>query len=347
MTLDHPILRAGILAGYREFLEQRSISPDELLHEAGIEPVALEQPDAELPLNSVALLMELAANRARDPCLALRYAEAYRPGGSGVLGYLVLNARTVREALQALERYQVTTGHSMDMRLQEDGAIARLSWRMPWDLTAPREQLVVFAAAILVLRIRHVAGPDWRPRVLEIDHREPRCALELARLAGSRVRYNATASAIVFDKATLERHAEQADPNLYPILQLAGEAKLKQLAETSDLVVRTFRAVADLLCGTAPALDRVAQQMSMTPRALQNRLAREGTTFEKVVSDTRKTLAERYLRDTDIPMTEIAFMLGFSELSAFTRAARGWFGVPPREVRARRWGTRGSVSLSG
>ena len=73
--------------------------------------------------------------------------------------------------------------------------------------------------------------------------------------------------------------------------------------------------------------------MRMSPRSLQNRLAQHNTTFERVLSDTRRSLAERYLRDSDIPLTEIAFLLGFSEQSAFTRAARAWFGCPPSQLR--------------
>ena len=336
MPIHQATIRASALAGFREFLSARGINLDDLLPEVGLERATLEDRDALIPLDSVALLMEVAAQAANDPCLGVRYAEAYPKGGSGVLGYLVLNARTVREALESLARYLEIFVHPVQMRFREEGGLAVLSWRLPLNGSVPREQFSSFGIAIIILRLRQLVGQDWRPRRVELAHRKLPCSQEISRLVGSRIRYNHGVNAIVVDGASLVRRTQHSDPQLYPILRLAGEAKLRELEESSDIVVRTFRAIADNLSGAPPFLDQVAQQLHITPRSLQHRLAREGTNFGKVLSETRQSLAERYLRETDLPMTEIAFLLGFSELSAFTRAARGWFGAPPRRVRLER-----------
>ena len=97
--------------------------------------------------------------------------------------------------------------------------------------------------------------------------------------------------------------------------------------------MRTTRAIAESLNSEPPLLEHIARRLRISPRALQNRLGQKSTTFERVLSETRRALAVRYLRDTDLSLTEIAFLLGFSEQSAFTRAARGWFGCPPRAMR--------------
>jgi hypothetical protein len=124
MLSGQPRIRASVLAGYGEFLSRRSIGLEELLNKAGLPPSVLANPDAGFPLNSVALLMELAAEAAGDASLALRYAEAMRRGASGVLGYLVSDARTVREASQALEHDVGTAGAA-------DSARLLIAWPLP------------------------------------------------------------------------------------------------------------------------------------------------------------------------------------------------------------------------
>jgi len=81
------------------------------------------------------------------------------------------------------------------------------------------------------------------------------------------------------------------------------------------------------------SLEGAAAALGRTPRQLQTELKRHDTSFDEVLTRTRRALAERYLRDSDLPLTEIALMLGFSELSAFTRAARNWLGMPPSQWR--------------
>ncbi len=326
------IIRGSILASFRDVLTARGIDADALLAEAGIARGTLNDPASELPLDSVALLMEKAAERANDPGLGLALAEAYPPGGTGLLGYLVLHARTVREALQSITRYAALLLHPSPVTFREEADAATLSWCFPTRRKTRRIQLASFANALLVLRLRRIAGRDWFPLAVEVEHPEL-CTPRLHRILGPRVTFNARENSIAIDPATLQRMTDGADPRLYSILQETGEAKLQRLTSRPNLVARTVRAITEVLSTDPPLLEHVADRMRVTPRTLQNRLAQHGTTFERVLSDTRRDLAERYLRDTDLPLTEIAFLLGFSEQSAFTRAARGWFGKPPSQLR--------------
>ncbi len=112
-----------------------------------------------------------------------------------------------------------------------------------------------------------------------------------------------------------------------------GDIMLAARGDTEDLISRVQAGIADHL-GTVPAtLQAIAKALNVSPRALQRALRRRGTSYSKLVSDTRRATAERLLRNTELPMTEIAFLLGYSELSAFTRAAHDWFGVSPRAFR--------------
>lgn len=327
------LVRGNILVGIRDALAAREIDSEELLLEAGLVPRALDDPSNEVPLDSVALLMELAADRANDPGFGLTLAESYPLGASGLLDYLMLHANSMREALESITRFAALMFQPSSLTFREEPDVARLSWCFPTQSSTRRVQFASFANAVLVLRLRRIAGRDWHPLAVEVEHPELPCASKLHRILGPRVTFNARENSLAIDPAALKRASEGADPRLYQILRETGEAKLQELTAKPDVVTRTARAIIATLNTDPPLLEHVAERLRMSPRTLQNRLSQRGTTFERVLSETRRNMAERYLRDTDLPLTEIAFLLGFSEQSAFTRAARAWFGRPPRQLR--------------
>ena len=327
------LVRGSILTGFREVLSARGIEANDLLAQAGIPHYAINDPAIELPLNRVADVLELAAERTDDPGFGLALAEAYPLGANGLIDYLMLHATTVRESLESLTQFAALLFNPSSLAFREEEDVAKLMWHSPIVATTRLVQFACFANAVLLLRLRRIAGQDWNPLALEVEHPELPCTARLHRIFGPRITFNARANVIAFDPATLKRTPGSADPRLYRILRETGEAKLQTLTSRFDVVSRTARAIVETLNVDPPLLENVAERMRISPRTLQNRLAQEGTSYERVLNDTRRNLAERYLRDSDLPLIEIAFRLGFSEQSAFTRAARGWFGKPPRQLR--------------
>lgn len=333
MSTPPAIVRGSILVGIRDAMAARKIDVRELLLEAGIRPDALDHPTSELPLDEVAQLMEMAADRAEDPAFGLSLAEAYPMGANGLLDYLMQHAATVREALETATRFAALLYQPSSLTFREEPGAAKLSWCFATESSTRRIQFAIFANAVLVLRLKRIAGRDWYPLAVEVEHPDLPCRRKLHRILGPTVTFNGRENTIVIDPAVLKRKCEGADPRLYQILRESGEAKLMELASRPDVVTRAGRAIIATLGTETPLLENIAERMRMSPRTLQSRLAQHGTTFERLLTETRRNLAERYLRDTDLPLTEIAFLLGFSEQSSFTRAARGWFGMPPRRLR--------------
>ena len=123
------------------------------------------------------------------------------------------------------------------------------------------------------------------------------------------------------------------------VLQQLADILLAERSETmADFRASVSNKIVDLLGVSNPTLALVARELNLGERTVQRRLALEGTSFEDVLAATRRSVAERLLSDTQLPLTDIAFMLGFSELSAFTRAAKRWHGVSPRQFRSMRRG---------
>lgn len=341
--MSDPRIRAHIFDGFDTFARARGIDFPALLKDAGLTTADLADPDAELPLNAVAQILDAAALATDDPCLGLHWAEAYPEGGGRVIGYLLLNAKSVRHAVKTIARYVELHLEPIDVKYEEKDGFGELIWRFPPSFTAPRLQYASFAMAIIVVRLRKYAGASWMPLGVELEHRTYADMKEVKRILGPNVTFDNPQNTLRIRESVLDRTSDEADMRLFALIREMGDKLLAERKIRDDIVAQTERVIVSQLGDGNVALEDIAGSLELPPRTLQSQLAAAGTNYETILLDTRQSLAEIYLRDSDLPLTEIAFLLGFSELSAFTRAARGWFGVPPSQRRSM---LRGSASAT-
>lgn len=333
-----PLVKASLLHGFGAFAETRGLDFGSLLASSGLTLEDVADLDSEIPLNAAAQLLDEAAAKSGDPCLGIHWAEEYPSKSIGVLGYLIFNAPSLRAAVKTIARYVSIHVRPVDVRFDEDDGYGHFSWQLPPEMTAPRSQYVSLAMATLVLRLRKHAGPTWTPVGVELEHRELADRETVLRVLGPNVRYDCPRNVLHIRQTVLDRCAKDADHRLYDILRQLGERLLSECRQDDDIVGKTRRAIITQLEAGEAKLKSVADQLGLSVSTLRSQLAGADTNFDAVVADTRRRMAETYLRDTELPLTEIAFLLGFSELSAFTRAASKWFGAPPstRRVELRR-----------
>ena len=331
--MSEPVVRAHIFEEFERFAAPKGLDFDALLKSAGLSRAEIEDPAAEISLNMAAQLLANAADQSGDACLGLHWAEAFPKGGSGVLGYLLINAGSVRAAVKALARYAALHLDPIEVTFDETDDVGRLEWRFPATFTAPRIIYASFVMAVAIIRLRRFAGARWSPMGVELEHRELPCTDEVRRVLGPNVRFDCALNAISIRETVLNRTSDEADHRLFGLIRDLGDRLLKERKSSVDVLERTRRAIVAQLETGDVTLETVAESLDLQPRTLQTKLAGEATTFESLVQDTRQGLAENYLRDTDLPLTEIALLLGFSELSAFTRVAHRWFGMPPSAKR--------------
>lgn len=332
--MSEPLIRAHIFDCFEPFAATRGLDFDSLIARAGITRADIADPDNEIPLNAVATLLANAAAESGDACLGLHYAESYPPGAAGVLGYMLLNSKSIRAAVQGLVRYVALHLDPIEISYQESDGQGHLTWRYPPTFTAPRTHYTIWAMAVIVIRLRSAGGPNWMPVGVEFEHRELPCRDEVLRLLGPNVRYDCPANTLHIRESILNKSFEDADARLFDIIRKLGERMLADRRKSNDIVEQTRMAIVAQLDTGEITLEDVAARMDLSVRVLQSRLAAADASFDTVLQETRRDMAETLLRDTDLPLTEIAFLLGFSEHSAFTRAAGKWFGAPPRQHRA-------------
>src|SRR5262249_2535552 len=137
------------------------------------------------------------------------------------------------------------------------------------------------------------------------------------------------------NSATLDLPIMKADPGLCAVLDRHAEELLAKYPRSDDLVARLREIIRNELNGGDPGVDRVARQLGLSARTLQRKLREHGITHQEILDQMRKDLATRYLSQPEMAICEVAYLLGFSESSAFHRAFKRWTGSTPTEFRKR------------
>jgi AraC-like DNA-binding protein len=171
----------------------------------------------------------------------------------------------------------------------------------------------------------------WRPVEVRLPHGRPRVTLAWRRCFGAPVHFDATAAEIWFDASCLAQRPPQADSAQQ--IALLKTAQRNEAERALPLAERVRHVARTLVMTGALTGDHVADSLSLHPRTLRRHLALEGTSLKAVIAAARFDVARQLLRDTSVPLGELAEVLGYADLSAFVRAFRGWAGCPPGQWR--------------
>jgi AraC-like DNA-binding protein len=314
-------------------LAARGLDTAPIAARAGIDPAALG-PDARVPREALDRLWALAVEASGDPAFGLEVSRYPAQTTFHALGYAVLASTTLREAFERIIRYRRLIGDVIELRLVEAGD----RWRFEIDVSRHAGvplQAVDAVAAICARQARALHAPrPCDPLAVEFARPAPADAAPYSRLFRAPVRFAAAANALEYARADLDAplpagNAELARGN--------DEVLVRYLArlEQSRLASRVQQALLDAMPDGAPSKAAVARTHGMSARNLQRRLAEEGTSFSALLADARVSLARTYVDEGRLSVTEIAFVLGFADTSAFSRAFKRWTGLSPRAYAAR------------
>lgn len=329
-----PEIQSSAIDGFDGFLAARGIASGALLPAAGL-PTSASGPAARIALDSFSRLMELAAEAAGDEALALAFVEAQDVNASGALAYAVRNAPTVRAGLTTMIEFLPTRVDLAHLELVVEGERAHLQWTLS-PLVLERRQITDYAAASMVRRLGQMMEAGWQPLGVHLERPRPARIEPYRRMFGRHLRFDASMNAIVLPTSALDLPVPGADHHLYAVARALLARLLAERRRPFDLRTRLREEIVWALGEReGPQAERTARRLGLSLRSLQRRLAEEDTSFQALVDETRRALAVRYLADRRMNLSEIAYRLGFSAPSAFTRATHRWFGVRPSEMRRR------------
>lgn len=307
----------------------RGVDPSALLRAAGISGTELADPDGRLPRTAELRMWTEAALASDDEHFGLHLCERMEVDGMGPLGFAVRSSATLGEAYQRVMRYLRLLVHGPVLDLRIDGDVARLRHRPPATDPAPSRHAVEFLLGNMIVLARKGVDATLVPRAVAFRHAPPRDVDPYRTLFGCNVRFEQEHDELVLDRELLARPQQQAEPSLASVLDQHLSSLLASAPADGSFVERVDAAITAGLERGEPSVGSVAARLHMSPRTLQRRLRDEGTSLTDRLDRTREALAARLLREPSRAIGEVAFLLGFSEVSTFHRAFKRWTGMTP------------------
>jgi AraC-like DNA-binding protein len=273
--------------------------------------------------------------QALDPgpqaSFGLRLARGIAPRHFGVVGFAALACHTLTEALRRLERYHRSVYDVNLARVRPHPEGISIEWGV--ERGRPGALVDETALAALVQLTREFTGSPIRALAVDFVNRRPADLGPYEAFFGGPVRFDQPSTRLVLSARDLALPLRGADAGLLALLDAQAERLLQQVAAVSEPVGVWRQALVGLIRAGHTSLTDLARSQHLSPRSLQRRLAAQGHSFQALLSDTRRQLAEAYLRDANVELAEVALLLGYSEQSAFTRAFRQWTGQAPLQWR--------------
>jgi AraC-like DNA-binding protein len=317
-------LRAATLTNFEQVARECGLDAQALVKEVGLSPRCLSEPDFRLPASSVGELLELAARRAHEPGFGLRMAASRRLSNLGPLGLMLRDQPTLRHALETSVTYMHTHAEALSVSLVESGDLLSIREELVLDGGTPTPQAIEMGMCSTFRLLQIFLGERWEPRLVAFRHPAPSDTQAHRRVFGSRIAFGQEFNEIVCNARDLAAPNLAADPVMAKYSQQLLERDMGLNAKMSD---RVRRLIVLLLPRGHCRVEVVAQHLGVDRRTIANHLAAEGTTYKSLVNSMRTDLLASYLQRGTQNLSEVAVLLGFSELSAFSRWHKSLFNT--------------------
>ncbi|MFI8480173.1 AraC family transcriptional regulator [Pseudomonas sp. NPDC078700] len=316
----------------RKQLDALGLDSEQLCAQAGLEPGALDDPNGRCPLSVTTRLWQLAVVASGDPALGLKTSQFVSPTTFHALGYALAASCSLREVFERTVRYHQVVSDAMELELRECADCYEFRFRnAPGKLLPAPEALDAFAA-IYVRSCRNRLGRDFAPLAVYLQRPEPADPQPWHAVFRAPLIFSAAENLLRFAKPAFEQQLDDGNPELAEHNEAVLKLNLEQLQAPSW--VRKVRArLQTQLPDGEPSAERVAQALHLSLRSLQRHLADEGTSYERVLAETRQALALRHMSEAACSISETAYLLGFSDVSSFSRAFKRWTGQSPSQYR--------------
>jgi AraC-like DNA-binding protein len=301
-----------------------------LLAEAGFDLSHLGGPDARCPLAKTGKLWRVALEATGDEAFGVKLASYFTHTAFHALGYGLSASSTLKEAFERVQHYAHVVSDAIEYRFHRCGAEYHF-------YIEPRTEVPIESIDALVgmhLRMcRSLIGRDFSPLSVELRRPRPVVIDDFERLWRAPLRFNAEHNRLRLDRESIERVLDSGNPELARLSDAVSARYLARI-ERHNMEARVRTVLTQRLQHGEPSQEEVAQILNVSARTLQRKLGDSGTTFRKIVDETRRALALAHFSVPQMSVNEVTHLLGFSCSSSFTRAFRRWTGLSPSEWRA-------------
>jgi AraC-like DNA-binding protein len=315
-------------------LEARQIDPAPIFRAAGVDPATLGVPGKRVPVRTALRLQQAAAEAVRDPALGLDVARQMHGTALHALGYAWLASATLGEAFHRFVRYTRVVTELWSVRIEESADGTRITYLFPAEATRPPDWLHDWLAAGAVRLSRLVCGEAFAPLEVALVRERPADVAPFEEWFRSPIAWRAPQVSLLCRSEDFSRPLPTGNPEVAAATERVALDYLARL-DRSDIVTQVRQRIRASLPSGVPSQADVARALALSSRTLARRLEEADTSFTAILDETRRALAEQYLRRTDFSVAEVAYLVGFAESSSFNRAFRRWTGRAPGDARAK------------
>ena len=330
-----PRVSAVAATGVMGLIGQCGGNPAKIFGAASLDVRELGDPAASINLRSYCDLFEHAAQQTGVGSFGLRFGVQYRLEDMGPLGLLLINSPTLGDALKSLCRYFPAIQENSTMCLRADGDLMALQYQIRDGRIAQRRQDAELTIGMFAQLFQRCLGPSWGPEEVHFEHLRGGDLSEIRALLGAPVYFAAPMNAILFRRAALAAPMPEAELRLLPALHAQLQTRAAA-ARPDDFIGQVVSQIRTGLAEGDASIELISARLGFSRTGLYRRLGAEGVDFSALTQRVRQDLALMYVAQPGIAFTEIAPLLGYSELSAFSRAFTRWTGLSPARYRQQR-----------
>jgi len=298
----------------------------------GVPLSMIDQPGMSASFRQYVEYFEVSARLHDDPDFGHKFGLRTRAAQSGIPGHLILNAKRFSDGIRDLIRTLPTLVEGLRPDLAEDRNPPAVTWTIAPGV-GRAVQFILFCNAYMVRMLQAHRGRHWRPLRILYSVPEPVRSRLYAQQLGCTLVFNAPVNAIEIHREDLGAKKASVDRHVYSLLTKYSDFLLARNTPGTDFFAAVKAAIADELTLSRGELKFVAQRLHISTRVLQRRMKAGGTSFREIQAEVRFDLARSMLAQPDLSIGEITSRLGYSEISAFSRAFARRFGISPRAAR--------------
>lgn len=321
-----PTILSSAASGISRFIDAQGGNSEKILNSISIPSALIGAYGHKLELAAFCRMFNVSSNHTGLDNFGLNFGENFDPRDMGALGYAAISSLTLGDALSnigSLLRYH--QGASQQQLKILPGGIARFEYQILKSDIVDRRQDAEFSLVTFANIIRECCGRKWVPHEVHFEHPIPADIRDHRRIFDAPIYFSQSTNALVFDSRILDKQMPSRDLRLLSIMRdiLTHSGSSDERIEFYDLVKSEIRK--EISSGN-PSIESVSKKLGVSPFFLKKEIGSRGSSYKKAVDEVRRDLAMHYLKDSTLNLSNLSNALGYSEVSAFSRAFRRWTG---------------------
>lgn len=313
-------------------LKKNGIDINEILTSLNINPDIMSSPDNRISAVQLHKILNKAVLATGNESFGLSAGEIFN-GLSNILGFVLINCRNIDEAIEKYCSYQKIYDETCHLEFNVYDDLALLKIKFINEVFDLDRQMADFRIAGILKYFKVLSGKNIKLKEAHFRHAAPGDLSEYNRIFGCPLKFNSDINGIVFNKLLVEYPTLQPNNNLLLIFEQLSRKIIEKNSKHDSYTYNVKRIIIKSLDGNAPTIEEVSKTLQIGMRSLQSKLKAEKTTFSKILDQVRRDIAFEYLKDINITISEISYLLGFSEPSVFHRCFKRWSSHTPKSYR--------------